>query len=121
MDGPEPDSAGPRTSRPCSTLLRYEGLMERLVFTHACLLDGEHAATPDSTVVVTGDRISYVGTGETTTGPNDRVIDCRGRTLMPGMTQGHFHSTYREVGLPLMPPLGLENPPAYQAYVAAAN
>lgn len=95
--------------------------MTRFVFTHANLLDGEHAAKADATVVVDAGRIAFVGTGAGETNATDRVIDCRGRTLMPGMTQGHFHSTYREVGLPLMPPLGLENPPAYQAYIAAAN
>lgn len=106
--------------------------MGRIVFTNANVLDGEHAAQPDSTVVVEGDRITHVATGRGANGsgangsgteirPDDRVIDCSGLTLMPGMTQGHFHSTYNNVTVPIMPPLGLESPPAYQAYVAEHN
>ena len=37
--------------------------MERVIFTNANLLDGEHAARPRSTVVVDGERISGVGGG----------------------------------------------------------
>lgn len=36
------------------------------------------------------------------------------------MVQGHFHSTYRDVGA-TQAPFGLEHPPAYQAYIAADN
>jgi imidazolonepropionase-like amidohydrolase len=97
--------------------------MGRIVFTNANVLDGEHAAKPDCSVVVEGDRISQVanGNGSVEVRPDDRVIDCSGLTLMPGMTQGHYHSTYNNVTVPIMPPLGLESPPAYQAYVAMAN
>jgi imidazolonepropionase-like amidohydrolase len=97
--------------------------MGRIVFTNANLLDGENPAKPDSTVVVEDGRIAQVsnGNGAASTGPGDRVIDCTGLTIMPGMTQGHYHSTYNNVTVPIMPPLGLESPPAYQAYVAANN
>jgi imidazolonepropionase-like amidohydrolase len=40
---------------------------------------------------------------------------------MPGMVSGHFHSTYHNIVVPIMPPLGLESPPAMQAYIAAHN
>jgi len=98
--------------------------MGRIVFTNANVLDGENPAKPDSTVVVEDGRIVQVANGNGTvveTGPEDRVIDCSGLTLIPGMTQGHFHSTYNNVTVPIMPPLGLESPPAYHAYVAAHN
>src|SRR6266536_1147043 len=98
--------------------------MGRIVFTNANVLDGENPAKPDSTVVVEDGRIVQVANGNGTvveTGPEDRVIDCSGLTLIPGMTQGHYHSTYNNVTVPIMPPLGLESPPAYQAYVAAHN
>ena len=97
--------------------------MGRTVFTNANVLDGENPAKPGSTVVVEDGRITQVanGNGTVPTGPEDRVVDCSGLTLMPGMTQGHYHSTYNNVTVPIMPPLGLESPPAYQAYVAAHN
>jgi imidazolonepropionase-like amidohydrolase len=97
--------------------------MARIVFTNANVLDGENPAKPDATVVVEDGRITQVanGNGTAPTEPGDRVIDCTGLTLMPGMTQGHYHSTYNNVSEPLMPPIGYEAPPAYQAYVAMSN
>jgi imidazolonepropionase-like amidohydrolase len=95
--------------------------MSRIILTHANLLDGEHPAKPDSTVVIEEGRISGVDPVLIEQAADDQVIDCTGRSVMPGMVQGHYHSTYRGVTAQLTPPLGLENPPAYQAYVAAEN
>jgi imidazolonepropionase-like amidohydrolase len=96
--------------------------MGRTVFTNANVLDGENPAKPGSTVVVEDGRIVQVSNGNgTPTGPEDRVIDCTGLTLMPGMTQGHYHSTYHNVTAEMTLPLGYESPPAYQAYVAMHN
>jgi imidazolonepropionase-like amidohydrolase len=106
----------------------------RLVFTDALLLDGVHAAVAHSTVVVDGNRIVAVAPGGaggapgTPSGvggavevrPDDTVVDLGGRTLMPGMVSGHFHSTYHNVGGESLP-FGLERPPAYQALRALAN
>jgi imidazolonepropionase-like amidohydrolase len=95
--------------------------MTRTVFTNANLLDGEHPAQSGSTVVIEGNRIASVGTGPVADArPDDRVVDLAGRTLMPGMVTGHFHSTYRDVGS-IPSPLGLDHPPAYLALVAAEN
>lgn len=94
--------------------------MGRLIVTDANLLDGEHPARPGSTVVVEGNRITSVGEGDVAAGPDDRVFHLAGRTLMPGMVTCHFHSTYDELGAKPAP-FGLEQPPAYQALVAARN
>lgn len=94
--------------------------MARLIFTNANLLDGEHAARPDSTVVVDGERIASVATGRADARSGDRVVDLAGRTLMPGMITCHFHSTYHELGA-APAPLGLDKPPAYLALRAARN
>ncbi|MGQ0803933.1 MAG: amidohydrolase family protein, partial [Actinomycetota bacterium] len=94
--------------------------MGRLIFTGANLLDGEHPARPGTTVVVEGNRITSVGEGDVAAGPDDRVLDLAGRTLMPGMVTCHFHATYDELGAKPAP-FGLEQPPAYQALVAARN
>lgn len=93
--------------------------MTRTVFIHANVLDGEHPAKPDCTVVVEGGRVTSVAVGAATIEPGDRVIDCTARTLMPGMVQGHFHSTYLDERMTMMPPIGFARPPAYQAYAAA--
>jgi len=94
--------------------------MARLIFTNANLLDGEHAARPQSIVVVDGERIASVTTGQVDARSGDRVVDLAGRTLMPGMITCHFHSTYHELGA-APAPLGLDKPPAYLALRAARN
>lgn len=94
--------------------------MARVVFKNANLLDGVNPAKPGSAVVVDGDRITYAGDGAGVEGlPADRVIDCTGRTLMPGMTIGHFHPTYSAVDQTPIP--GHEDAPAYLAIKGAYN
>ena len=61
------------------------------IFTGASLLDGTNPSKPDSTVVVRGNEIVEVATGPISPGPDDRVIDLTGYTLMPGMFSGHMH------------------------------
>jgi imidazolonepropionase-like amidohydrolase len=95
----------------------------RLVLRNAAVLDAD-GARPRSTVVVEDRRITTVrpGVGEggdgLQTGPQDRVVDLQGRTLMPAMVSSHFHATYHELGSKSAP-FGLEEPPALQAVRAA--
>ncbi len=94
--------------------------MSRLFFIRASLVDGDRPAVSDAHVVVDGDRILAVGTGPPpAVTPEDRVIDLNGRTLMPGMVNCHFHSTYHNLGS-TPAPFGLEEPMALQA-VRAVN
>ena len=92
--------------------------MPRLVFQDATVLDAD-GARPRSTVVVEDRRITTVRSGAPVeTGPEDRVVDLDGRTVMPGMVSSHFHATYNELGSKTAP-FGLEEPPALQAVRAA--
>lgn len=52
--------------------------MTRTIFTAANLLDGEHPAKPDSTVVVDEGRIVSVDTGPAAAEPGDRVVELAG-------------------------------------------
>jgi imidazolonepropionase-like amidohydrolase len=64
-----------------------------VVFEHATLLDctGRDPQT-DSRVVVEDGRIRQVGRSGGPAGPRDAtVIDCQGRTLMPGLLDAHVH------------------------------
>jgi imidazolonepropionase-like amidohydrolase len=50
--------------------------------------------TADQTIIVTGGVISSItATGATPKGPQDREIDLRGMTLMPGLIDVHTHMT----------------------------
>jgi imidazolonepropionase-like amidohydrolase len=95
--------------------------MGRIVFRDATVLDGEHLPRPGLTVVVEDDRIRSVsGSDAVEVGPDDRVVELGGRTVMPGMVTCHFHASYHELGA-VAGPFGLEEPPALQAVRAVNN
>jgi imidazolonepropionase-like amidohydrolase len=90
----------------------------RLVLRDATVLDAD-GARPGTTLAIEGRHITTVRTGVAVeTGPEDRVVDLGGRTVMPGMVSSHFHATYHELGSKTAP-FGLEEPPALQAVRAA--
>lgn len=95
----------------------------RLVFRGARLFDGESAPRPGTTVVVRADRIEAVTPDAAYAArPGVHVYDLAGRTLMPGMVQGHFHSHFGAFGDGVRAPsLGLEAAPAYLSMLAAHN
>jgi imidazolonepropionase-like amidohydrolase len=66
--------------------------MKRAFFTAANLVDGVNPSKPNSTVVVENDRIVAVGPDGSVPKPaaGDTVFDLRGKSLMPGMVEGHF-------------------------------
>lgn len=93
--------------------------MARTILTGANLLDGEHAARPDMTVVIDEERITTVHAGPAETPrPGDRVVDLAGQTLMPGLFSCHFHATFDAETLDLFP-LGIQKPPGYLMLRAA--
>jgi len=64
-----------------------------LAFVHANLFDTETAAThPNSTVVITGNKIAAVGAEQQVVIPaGAEIIDATGKTLMPGLWDMHVH------------------------------
>jgi len=66
---------------------------EILVFKEATIIDGTGTdPVQHGSVVVEGDRIKEVLTGDPGPLPSDAVvIDCRGRTLLPGLIDAHVH------------------------------
>src|SRR5262245_16333250 len=64
-----------------------------LVFIHANLFDAETAQSlPNRTVVITGNRITAVGSdGQVSVPKNAEIIDAAGKTLMPGLWDMHVH------------------------------
>ena len=63
-----------------------------LVVQHARLFDpGSGRLTPETTVVVAGNRIQAVGQGEVAVPAGAEVIDAKGKTLLPGLWDMHTH------------------------------
>lgn len=72
-----------------------------LVFEHARLLDCTGAdPRGDMSVLVDGDRIARIGASGSFALPSEAtVIDCQGRTLMPGLTDAHVHLSAVDMSL----------------------
>ena len=65
-----------------------------IIITNGTVLDGRGSEPlPDGVVVITGDRITFVGRAVDYPVPSDaQVIDARGGTILPGIVDAHVHS-----------------------------
>src|SRR5215216_544132 len=74
-----------------------------LVLTHVTVIDATGAAgMPDMTVVIEGNRISEIRKSGQVKLPKDaKVIDARGKFLIPGLWDMHVHTFDRNLFLPL--------------------
>ena len=67
----------------------------RILFVNGQVFDGTGSPPVPADVVVRGDRIESVRVGGgTEIQPNDRVVNCTGATVMPGMVDSHAHLTF---------------------------
>jgi imidazolonepropionase-like amidohydrolase len=67
----------------------------RILFTGGQVFDGTGTPPVPGDVVVRGDRIESVRPGGGTEAePGDRVINCAGATVMPGLVESHAHLTF---------------------------
>ena len=71
-----------------------------LVFTNARVFDGKSGDCPEGmSVLVEDERIREVSAKKVKTPKNARVIDVRGRTLMPGLIDAHMHAYASDVNM----------------------
>jgi hypothetical protein len=64
------------------------------------LVDGSGRSLRDAVVVVRGDRITAVGTGDRAIPSGARLIDLRRYTALAGLIDAHTHMTYYWDGTP---------------------
>lgn len=82
---------------------------DTIVLIHAKIFDGTGApAKANQTIVIIKGRIAQVGSSTSITTSSGQVINCTGKTIIPGMVMMHEHLFYGES----LPPnyLGLEMP-----------
>lgn len=71
-----------------------------ILFTTFRLFDGKSGTLREGLfLLVEGNRIKAIGSGNPGTSDGARVIDCRGRVIMPGLIDAHWHAMF--AGLPL--------------------
>src|SRR5436305_4234375 len=102
-----------------------QALLEKAptLFLNAKLIDGNGGPhVEDGAVRVEGNRITHVGRtadwGENPDG-NQRVIDLKGKALLPGLTEGHFHISFW--GVRELPDLDLKLPAELSTIYAVKN
>jgi imidazolonepropionase-like amidohydrolase len=62
---------------------------ETTAFANAMVFDGSSAGLREGCVRVAAGAIAGVGGGPEA---GDRVVDCRGRAVVPGLIDAHFHA-----------------------------
>lgn len=82
---------------------------DTIILSHAKIFDGTGGpAKANQTIVIIKGRIAQVGSSANIKTPSGRIIDCTGKTIIPGMVMMHEHLFYGES----LPPnyLGLAMP-----------
>jgi hypothetical protein len=66
-----------------------------IVFTNFLLFDGQSGALRGGLrLLIEGDRIRAVAAGDAGAPDGARIIDCGGRTVMPGLIDAHWHTIF---------------------------
>lgn len=78
---------------PVGTEAQKTGAVRTLVIQGGTLIDGTgRAPLEDAVIVIDGDRIKSVGKrGEVAIPKNSRILNVKGKTLLPGLIDGHCH------------------------------
>ncbi len=95
----------------------------RQYLTHLRLIDGTGAPPVEpAALVIEGDTLVHVGRLSAADAPRPGeavVVDCGGRTVIPGLVEAHIHLSYNDVKV--IADLDLNCPPEYATLLAARN
>ncbi|HEX8847232.1 MAG TPA: amidohydrolase family protein [Pyrinomonadaceae bacterium] len=88
-----------------------------IALTHARVIDGTgSAAKEDQTIIIAGGRIQRLGSSVNTQIPdNTKIIDLKGKTVLPGLVMMHEHMFYPAGRLVLFNEMGWSFPRLYLA------
>ncbi|UUR09345.1 amidohydrolase [Sphingomonas glaciei] len=111
----------------CALVIPTTASADNVVIINAKIFTGSGVHPQARAVVVTGDRISFVGSttaARARSQPNARIIDAGGRLLTPGLIEAHTHlgpeSPGQQVSMPALMWPGPSAAQAIQAVRAAA-
>ena len=97
-----------------------EGPPPPIVLMNFRLFDGHSAALREAPrLMIEGDRIKAVEAGDVGAPEGAKIIDCGGRTVMPGLIDAHWHTIF--AGLPIMSLLSAEMGYIFLAAAAEAE
>ena len=106
LSGAVPGAAGAQASLP-APVAAGTGLAD-LILTNGKIITVDAAFTVAQAIAIAGDRIVAVGSDAAmarVSGPTTRVVDLKGKTVIPGITDGHAHMD-REALRGVFPALG---------------
>jgi imidazolonepropionase-like amidohydrolase len=94
---------------------------DTIQLTHAIVIDGTGGAVKqDQTIIIIKGKIALVGdANKTPVFPSAKIIDCSGKTIIPGMIMMHEHLFYGELVLPRY--LAQEMPVSFPALYLAGG
>ncbi len=99
-------------------LAEAQAAPQSILFRNVQVFDGRSSALrPSLSVLVEGNRIKAIAQGSPAAPDGARIIEGRGRVLMPGLIDAHWHALFAALPLPVL----LTAEPAYIHLVAAAE
>ena len=89
--------------RPAGAQAAPSGPTPPIMFRNFLLFDGtSNALRGGLRLLVEGNRIKLIATGDLTPPEGAKVIDCSGRVMMPGLIDAHWHAMFAALPVPAL-------------------
>ncbi|MGC4024614.1 MAG: amidohydrolase family protein [Mesorhizobium sp.] len=73
-----------------------------VLFTKARIFDGKSGSLTSGQVLIEGNKIASIDTGNSPAPDGATIVDCGDRVLMPGLIDAHWHTLYAAVPLNML-------------------